>query len=133
MPSLYQMLGSLINTLVGPRTTIIEPGRAKNSVVSLEPENLGERVEVKVVSREIVYVTTFKRGWPTRRRRLYQVTATVPPEYMRGVGPKFLETVTFPRLCNFLLRWTHYPHQYAINAFLIRALEGKKREFKVQL
>lgn len=116
-----EVLGELIDVLTGPSITSHYLGNVRHETFALRPTNISHDVEVEVRSRRIVYHTRYLRQWiPDKRVTVYEVTGIAPPEFREKVDHRFFDVLTYPMLCNGLLKWTEYPHTLAIHAFLER-------------
>lgn len=122
-------LGVLIDAIKGDNTTRIYQGNDKHHIeqVQIEPTTEGW-IGVKIISKQVIYHTKYKRWWiPDSRSTVYEVCGVAPPELkerVSKVAPLLFEPVTYPMLCNPLLRWTDYPHQYALIAFCSKAYDS---------
>lgn len=119
-------VGILVDAVKGPNYTYIYEGKDKEHTEQVDLSSVGY-VDVKVVSKQIIYRTRYKRWWiPDSIDTLYEVCGSVPAEMMLElegkVSPLFFQPAIYPLLCSRLLRWTSYPHTYAINAYLDRLL-----------
>lgn len=118
---LRRWLGALINVLRGPSRTEIFHGKTHNQIETLRPKWCTDDIDVGISSRQIVYVTKHKRWWvPDAKRVVFEVVCHAPKEMMGEFNPELFIPVTYPLLCTVLLKWTKYPHYYAINAYLDR-------------
>lgn len=111
----------LVIGLKGPAVTIVAEGRAKESIYRLTPTVNGPDVEVGVRSTQVVYRTHYSRPWVLDRTSVvYEVLGYASEEYREQIDPRLLEPVTYPLLTPRFLKWTKYPHEMAINAYLDR-------------
>jgi hypothetical protein len=123
-------LGILWDAVLGPSSTRIYQGNDEERTEQIQSTFAG-CVDVRIISREIIYHTTFKRWWiPDSKDTVYEVCGWAPDEYKDQVSPLFFQPVTFPLLRSRFLRSTSYPHLYAINAYCDRVL-GKATYTKV--
>lgn len=114
-------LGGLIDFLVGSRTTLEYKGEAAYRSVTLRPSLAEDDVEIGVTITQTIYQTNYQRWWSRKRTHsIYQVVAFAPPDVREKLDPLLFEPVTYPMLCNPLLKHTRYPHLYALHAFLER-------------
>lgn len=127
MQFILKILGELLDAIIGPSQTITHLGFVGHATETIDTVWLG-RHQIGIVSKQYVYCTIYKRWFiPNRRRAVYEVTSRVPDEIRDLVDPKLFDTVTYPTLCISLLRWTKYPHLYAIIAYLDRIHPGRAR------
>ena len=121
MSKILEVLGELIDALIGPSTTCTYLGAFPHHSETLRSTVNGHQIDVGVTSRRIVYRTHYKRWWmPDHTEVVYEVVGHVPEESKHLVDPRVLQPITYPLLCNPMLKWTRYPHFYAINAYLDR-------------
>jgi hypothetical protein len=121
MLKLRELVGGLIDRYRGPNKTVTYHGKTKESVERMRPRGFDESVEIGIISRQIVYHTLYTRWWVRDVKRVvFEVVGIAPPEVAEKMDPKLFITVTYPLLSNVLLKWTQYPHFYAINAYLDR-------------
>lgn len=119
--ALCYVIGVCINSIRGPATTQVYDGDSKDSVEVLRPSEDGEGIDFFVTAREIVYHTRYIRWWiPSTKHSVYEVRGSVSEQHRHLFDPRLFESVTYPILCTPLLRWTRYPHMYAIRAHLYR-------------
>ena len=115
-----ETLGQLLDALAGPSVTTTYVGHVKHETFQVNTCYM-ESICFSVQSKQIVYHTRYLRPWiPDTHHAIYEVTGLVPDPYRDRVDPLFLATVTYPALCNDLLKWTQYPHILAIHAFIDR-------------
>lgn len=118
---LRELFGELLDTLMGPSITRIHDGETKNATYKLSPTVNDPSIEIGVRSTQIIFETRYKRFWiPNRKRTVYEVVGFAPPEHQHLLDARLLEVITYPMLCHPLLRWTAYPHVYAIDAYVDR-------------
>lgn len=117
--SLSYFLGVFVDALRGPSRTVIYEGESKNTV---EHMRLDERnFNLSITAREVIYHTQYSRPWiPDSKRTVYEVSGSVNEVYRDFFDARLFQTVTYPMLCTALLKWTRYPHVYAINAHIDR-------------
>jgi hypothetical protein len=116
-----EVFGALMDAVLGRSVTRIYEGTAKNASLKLRPSVNTLELDIGIESRQIVFETVFDRWWiPSVKRTVYEVVAHAPDEYRSQFHPHLFEKVTYPLLCVRMLKWTEYPHVYAIRAFLER-------------
>lgn len=121
--SVSYFLGVCIDSFRGPAITRVYEGDSKNAVEELRPTDDGAGIEFYITAREIVYHTRYLRPWiPSTKRTVYEVKGSVGEQHRHLFDPRLFETVTYPMLCTPLLKWTRYPHVYAIRAHVARVL-----------
>jgi len=114
-------IGVCIDSVRGPATTKVYEGYSKDSVEVVRPSEDGEGIDFFVTAREIVYCTHYTRWWiPSTKHTVYEVSGSVSEQHRHLFDPRLFELVTYPLLCTPFLRWTRYPHMYAIRAHLYR-------------
>lgn len=131
-----EWVGLAVNRLKGPHHTAIYLGNTKNRVWKVQTTAYPEWVDAHILSRQVVYRTSYKRWWiPDTMRTVYVVSFAAPETLKLALKEKLddrtyrlledrlNETITYPMLCGSWLRWTRFPHTYAINAFLDRVSE----------
>ena len=121
MRKLSGWVGIFLDAWTGPCKTSIYQGEVKHRILQIRPDANGRWLDVNVECRQVIYYTRYERVWIfNRHHSVYEVSLKAPETTMEKVDCKLRETVTYPMLCNRFLKWTHYPHIYAINAFLDR-------------
>ena len=129
-----EVFGALMDAVIGSSVTTIYEGSAKNASLKMRPSVNDPELDVGIESRQIVYKTVFSRWWvPTIKRTVYEVVAHAPEEYRAQCDPRLFEKVTYPLLCLRMLKWTEYPHVYAIRAFLERIPSPDHKPLEVTL
>jgi hypothetical protein len=122
MRRIKEILGELIDALVGPSTTFLYADQEKHALVELEPTLLNRSIKLRVVSKRITFLTVYQRWYiPRRYRTVYEVVG-VAQDKQEALDQRLFEKVTYPMLTFRVLKWTQYPHLYAINAYLDRVL-----------
>lgn len=122
-----KVIGEILDFALGPSKTVTYLGMVGHATETIDTTWMG-RYRIEIISRQFVYCTVYERWYiPNRRRAVYEVSSNVPSELRELVDPKLLDVVTYPTLCISLLRWTKYPHIYAIIAFLDRIHPGRHR------
>jgi hypothetical protein len=112
-------LGVFIDAIKGPSSTTMYEGESKNTIEQLRLDETDFNLSIS--AREVIYHTRFTRAWiPDSRHTVYEVSGSVNEIYREYFDPRLFQTVTYPMLCTPLLRWTRYPHVYAINAHINR-------------
>lgn len=121
--SITYFLGVCVDSIRGPAVTQVYVGDSKNAVEELRPTEDGAGIEFYLMAREIIYHTSYARAWvPDTKRTVYEVHGSVSEQHRHLFDPRLFETVTYPLLCTPLLKWTRYPHVYAIRAHLARVM-----------
>jgi hypothetical protein len=121
MSLLRLWLGALIHAWRGRSRTTIYLGKTHHQTETLRPKWASDDIDVGIVSKQIVYHTVYDRFWiPNVKRVVYEVIGHCPPNIQGQFDPQLFIAVTYPLLCTDLLKWTKYPHHYAINAYLDR-------------
>ncbi len=116
---LSYFLGVFIDAVKGPSVTAMYEGESKNTVELLRLDETDFNLSVS--AREVIYHTKYARAWiPDTRHTVYEVFGTVNDAYREYFDPRLFQTVTYPMLCTPLLKWTRYPHVYAINTHINR-------------
>lgn len=129
-----EVLGALADALIGRSVTRIYEGSAKNASLKMQPTINDPELNIGIESRQIVYETVFDRWWiPSIKRTVYEVVAHAPEAYRSHFDPRLFEKVTYPLLCVRMLKWTEYPHVYAIRAFLERIPSPDHKPHEVTL
>lgn len=119
---LLEVLGELLDRFLGPSTTTECVVSEKNEEMSIEPTFHSPKIHLTIRSRRITYKTTYANWYiPDIYHTLYVVVGLALLEHRELIDPKLLEPVVYPLLSNPLLKWSEYPHAYAINAYLDRA------------
>lgn len=119
---ILEVLGELLDSVIGPSTTVQSFSHSDFTDVTLEPTFRGSKVHLTIHSRRVTYRTEFERWYiPNVHRTVYEVVGTALPEHRASFDPKLFEPVVYPMLSLSFLRWTQYPHLYAIHAYLDRA------------
>lgn len=119
---LLDVLGELLDRLIGPSKTIESEEVERFTEVTIAPTFQSPKLHLTIRSRRITYKTIFSNWYiPDVYRTVYEVVGLALPEHRELIDPKLLETVVYPMLSNSLLKWSEYPHMYAINAYLDRA------------
>jgi hypothetical protein len=119
---LLEVMGELIDRIIGPSITTESFVAVHNQELTIHPTFKGDKVHLTIRSRRITYKTTFTHWYiPDVYRTVYEVVGLALPEHRERLDPKLLETVVYPCLSIPLLKWSEYPHAYAINAYLDRA------------
>lgn len=122
MRKIKEILGELIDAIAGPSTTFLYADQERHALVELEPTFLNRTTQLRVVSKRITFLTVYKRWYiPRRYRTVYEVVG-VAEDKQDILDPRLFEKVTYPMLTFRILKWTQYPHLYAINAYLDRVL-----------
>lgn len=122
MRKFKEILGELIDTIAGPSSTFLFTDQEKHALVVLEPTFLNKTTQLRVVSKRITFLTVYDRWYiPRRFRTVYEVVGVVEDK-QDVLDPRLFEKVTYPMLTFHILKWTQYPHLYAINAYLDRVL-----------
>jgi hypothetical protein len=125
MKSLVKVLGVLHDAVMGPCNTTLSDSHPVNAVQRFSPDALANKSEVFVESRRLVYKTVYRRPWiPNKLSIIFLVTGYAPDHYRDKLPPEFFETVSYPNLASYLLRWSDYPHVFAVDAFVSRFLHG---------
>lgn len=118
---LLEVLGEFWDTILGPNTTRIHDGETKNATYQMTPTVNDPSIEIGIRSRQVIFETRYDRFWiPNRKRTVYEVVGYAPDDHRHLLDPRLFEPVTYPLLSIFLLRWTEYPHVYAIRAYIDR-------------
>lgn len=121
MTWVLEKIGSLLDWLVGDRTTVEYTGEVAHRSVTLRPSLADDDVEIGVKITRTVYETRYKRWWlPSTVHSVYHVLAFAPDEIREQLDKRLFEPMVYPQLCNGLLQRTRYPHMYALHAFLER-------------
>lgn len=121
MSKILLWIGKVLEIIRGPSFTTIVQGNTEHSTHSIRPTNLDSNIDVFVESRQVTYITRYKRKWvPNVNRSIYVVSGFISPENDNRIDSRLFESVTYPLLCSRLLINTPYPHLFAINAFLDR-------------
>lgn len=116
-----EMLGELLDAFLGPNHTKIQDGETKNATFEMSPNVNDPSIQIGIRSRQVIYVTIYERWWiPNWTRTVYHVQGYAPDSYKEQLDPRLFDQVTYPMLSSWLLMWTHYPHVYAINAYVDR-------------
>ncbi len=118
---LLEKVGSLVDWLVGERTTVEYTGTAAHRTVTLRPSLADDDVQIGVTITRTIFETHYRRWWlASSSKSVYRVVAFAPEEIRDKLDPRLFEPVVYPLLCNALLKRTRYPHLYALHAFLER-------------
>lgn len=122
MQWILEVLGELIDSFMGPsRTTHVRDDR-RFACFELESTEDGPAGILTIRSQRLIYRTTFDRWYiPDVHRTVFEVVGLALPDQRRSLNPLLLQTVVFPALSISLLKWTRYPHYYAIHAYMDRA------------
>lgn len=116
---LSEKLGTLLDWIVGDRTTTEHSDCVANRTLTLRPSLAEEGVEIGVTVTRVAYVTHYNRFWlrPTTHY-VYRVLAFAPPLVKDKLDARLFQPQTYPLLCSRLLKNTQRPHLYALHAFL---------------
>lgn len=134
MRRIIEVIGELLDALLGRSTTHILTGVTRNASLKLRPSSHHVIQDIGVESRQVIYETIYHRWWGFRIRRfVYEVVGHAPEEIKSQFDPRLFEKVTYPMLCLPLLKWTEYSHVYAIRAFLERIPTTLDQPIKVNL
>lgn len=123
MKKILARIGTLLNRLKGPRNTTILTDGSISQTYTVRLGDTESPVDIYVQSQRIIYRTTYARWWvPDVVQCVYQVCgyAADDVEYRSSIPAAYFETVHYPSLGGALLKWTDYPHLYAIHAFIDR-------------
>lgn len=119
MQWLLKLYGIFMEGLKGPGNTSVYIGEARHETTTLTLER--SQIVLRITSRRIVYLTTYKRGWiRPLKRAIFEVEGRVISNTGEDIDPKYLERVVYPNLSSRGLLHTAYPHVRAIGAFLDR-------------
>lgn len=134
MHVLMEIFGALMDAILGRSVTTIYTRETKNASFKMRPSVNNPELDIGIQSRQVVFKTVFDRWWvPTIKRTVYLVTGYAPDEYKAQFDPRLFEEVTYPMLCLKMLKWTEYPHVYAIRAYLERVPTPHDKPHKVTL
>lgn len=123
MRRIFEVIGEVLDSVKGPSSTRMILGVSKFTTHTVRPDVRGEAIDVGIRSRQVVFRTEYRRWWiPNIQRTVYEVVGYAPEEYRDQFNPCLFEPMTYPMLCNRLLKWTEYPHLYAIHAYMDRAI-----------
>lgn len=121
MSKILEVIGALLDAIVGPSTTCTYLGTMKHVTEKVRTTVNGNHLDVGVSSIRTVYRTHYSRWWiPDATLVVFEVVGHVPDASRHLIDPRLLIPTVFPLLCNPLLKWTSYPHYYAINAYVDR-------------
>lgn len=121
MITLRVLLGWLIDRCVGRRSFHVTMGTKECIQQSIQPDWSTVDLEMEICSQEYIHTCTYDRWWPVvKRRAVYEVVGRAPAELMERLDARLFIPVTYPHLCNNLLKSTSAAHMYAINAYLDR-------------
>lgn len=121
MQWLLLQLGLLWDNLLGGRRTEETFEKVLYPTVTYRTDNDKKEIELGLEIRQRTYRTRFVRWWiPDRLFVLFEVKAFASEAEKPYIDPRFFERITFPMLCNPLLRHTRYPQAYVMRAFLDR-------------
>lgn len=133
MSKILEVLGELLDRVIGPSYTCTYLTNSRHSIEKVRSTVNGPDIDVGVTSRRIVFRTHYERWWmPDVTLVVFEVVGHVPEESKHLLDPRVLQPVTYPLLCNPLLKWTRYPHFYAINAYVDR-IRPKHQPYQVSL
>ncbi len=129
-----EVMGELLDAFLGHSTTQMLTGETRNTSLKLRPTISDPALDLGVESRQVIYETIYHRWWGFRVRRfVYEVVGYAPDEIKDRFDPRLFQKATYPMLCLPWLKWTEYPHVYAIRAFLDRIPTTQDQRIKVNL
>lgn len=121
MITLRVLLGGLIDRCVGRRSFHVVVGTKEYISKKIRPDWSLVDLEMEVCSQEYIHTCVYHRWWTiTKSRTVYEVVGRAPFELMERLDSRLFIPVTYPQLCNDLLKSTSVAHMYAINAYLDR-------------
>lgn len=121
MEWLLEMLGRLVDRILGERTTVEYNGPVAHRQVTLRPSLAEADVAIGVKISQYTYVTKYDRWWvPNSKQSVFRVLAFAPESIRETLDPRLFKPMFYPLLCNSLLKRSKYPHMYALHAFLDR-------------
>lgn len=121
MQWLLEQLGKLWDNILGERRTEETFEQVAYPTVTYRTDSHHEEIELGLEIRQRTYRTRFVRWWiPDNLFVLFEVRAFASEAEKAFIDPRFFECISFPMLCNPLLRHTRYPQAYAMRAFLDR-------------
>lgn len=119
MKWLLKAIGTVMESIKGPGTTIIQQGESLHRTATVTYDSAS--LVFEITSHRVIYLSTYSRPWiPQDRRAVFEVEGKVIHGDASQVNPKLLEKVVFPNLSSRLLLHTEYPHIRAIGAYIDR-------------
>ncbi len=122
MRRLLEVFGAVLDAFIGPSVTTRHDKEIRNARFELRPSVNDPEMEIGIVSHRVVYVTHFKRWGLSFTRSVFEVRGFALEEVRHKFDSRLFECVCYPTLCLGVLKWTEYPHVYAIRAYVERVL-----------
>lgn len=119
---LMEAFGALLDAFIGPSVTTRRNMEVRNARFELRPTVNDPEMEIGIASRHVVYVTRYLRWGVSLTRSVFEVQGFAPEDVRHKLDERLFEHVCYPMLCVGVLKWTEYPHVYAIRAYLERVL-----------
>lgn len=121
MEWLLEKLGTVLDWIVGDRTTVEFTGRVAHKHVTVRPSLADADVKIGVTITQLTFETHYERWWlKSSVRSVYHVLAFAPEDIRHQLDPRLFQAQCFPLLCNSFLKHTQQPHLYAFHAFVDR-------------
>lgn len=114
-------LGVWWDRLLGDRRTEETFEEVAYPAVTYRTDSNDQEIKLGLEIRQRTYRTRFTRWWiPDKLFVLFEVKAFASEAEAPYIDPRFFERITYPMLCNPLLRHTRFPQAYVMRAFLDR-------------
>lgn len=116
-----EAFGRLLDWMVGTKRVIphVQDHYAYD-IHEISPTlTLGPGDQVRVISERILFQVRYSRlKFLNHHRMVFRVRGTAQGEIAKKLPQEFFTGMYFPVLSNWFLKWTKYPHLYAIHAFV---------------
>jgi hypothetical protein len=131
IPTFWERVGLWFDRVLGPSTTTVVEGSTRSRTLTLYSDLRPDGLQGVIQCQRVTYVTRYQWRWrPAKRRSVYMVSCSFPPDVMAEYGADRFGHACYPMLSNWLLKDTTFPHSCAIHTYLdaIVARDGGRRE-----